>query len=245
MHPLEILFRDDHYTIINKPNHLLVHRSGIAFEDKVFALNLLRDQCGYWVTPVHRLDRPTSGVLVFANSPEAAGALSRQFSAHTIEKSYLAVVRGWMKTACSVNYSLTKSSTAAPQTAQTYFNPLARVEIPCKVSRYPTARYTFLEALPQTGRMHQIRKHLKHLRHYLIGDTTYGERHHNRFFKTHFQCPDMLLHSARLCFEHPFTRKKVVVTAPPPPIYVKTLQSMGCEDNLETYLAREHRTFHA
>ena len=215
MTPLEIIYQDQHLVAINKPSGLLVHRSYIDRHETRFALQLLRDQLQQHVYPVHRLDKPTSGVLVFALSPEVARSLSEQFSGAGLKKRYLAVVRGFAPEAGVIDYPLKEQldkiadrrakRDKPPQEAITRFRRLATVELPVCVDRYPQTRYSLVEALPQTGRKHQIRRHFKHIAHPIIGDAKHGKGVHNRFFQQHYQCHRLLLACVEMQLSHPVT----------------------------------------
>lgn len=213
---LEIIYEDVQYVAINKPNSLLVHRTRIAEEKKEFALQLLRDQLGYHLYPVHRLDRGTSGVLLFAKSPESATPLVNTFKAREADKTYFAIVRGYTPAAETIDSPIRPDKdhkTKAPQEAVTHYNRLATVELPIPVGRYGTARYSLVKVKPESGRMHQIRKHFAHIRHYIIGDKRHGDWRHNRMFLEKLQSPALLLHAAELVFEHPFTGRTVSIKA--------------------------------
>jgi len=212
---LPILFQDDHYVAIDKPAGLLVHRSPIS-RDRVFALQTLRDQLGRRVYPVHRLDRATSGVLVFGLSAEAARALVGQFEARQVDKEYLAVARGWPDASGRIDHAIADDEgNGVAQAAITRYRRIARVELPVAVDRYPTSRYALLSVLPETGRRQQIRKHFKHISHHLIGDTTHGNGRQNRFFRNHFDIHRLLLMSRRLTFDHPYAGDRISVEAGP------------------------------
>ena len=213
MTPLEILYRDAHYIAIDKPAGLAVHRTAL-FRDGPFVLQRLRDQIGQRLYPVHRLDRPTSGVLFFALSSEAARALCDRFEARQVQKRYLAVVRGHTDAAGVIDYALAEEKEGVRREAVSHYRRLATVELPIPVGRYPVARYSLVEVRPESGRMHQIRKHFKHIFHPLVGDTTYGEGRHNRLFREHFQLERLLLIARRLQFEHPFSGAPVEIEAP-------------------------------
>lgn len=219
---LEIVYRDTDLVIINKPAGLLVHRSYLARQERWFAMQLLRDQIGQHVFPVHRLDRPTSGLLIFALSAEVATQLGEQFMAGTIERTYQAVVRGYMQEQGIIDYPLKAifdkiadqqaNPEKAPQTALTHYRCLKQVELPYQVStQHQTTRYSLVELQLKTGRKHQIRRHLAHLRHPIVGDTKYGDGRHNVFFREHFQCQRLLLAATKLAFLHPQTRTPVQV----------------------------------
>ena len=205
---LDILYRDDHLVVIDKPAGLLVHRTVLDRHETKFAVQMLRDQIGRPVHPVHRLDRGTSGVLVFALDRESARRLSAAFAGTGIDKTYLAVVRGWPNEQGRIEYPLTRQPDEAewidprakllPQPAVTNWRRLATAELPLANDRYPTTRIALLELHPETGRRHQLRRHLKHLAHPIIGDATHGKGAINRAFAAHTGCARLLLHCARL-----------------------------------------------
>lgn len=199
---------------INKPNGLLVHRTKLAAdEEKHFAVQLLRDQIGQHVYPVHRLDRPTSGVLLMALSSEVARSLKEQFDNHTTRKTYLTVCRGYCPPTGIIQESL-YNDRGVLQEAKTHFERLSTIEVPIKVaSRYETSRYSLVEVMPKTGRYHQIRKHFAKMRHYLIGDTKHGDLHHNRMFQEKLGCHGLLLHAHRLEIIHPTNGEPLVLEA--------------------------------
>lgn len=214
---LPILYQDQNLIAINKPNGLLVHRTKIAADTNEFALQKLRDQIGQKVYTIHRLDRPTSGILVFALNQKAQKAVQTIFRDRQIQKKYLAIVRGYTPTEALIDNPLKpqkESKNKNIQEAQTQYKRLATVELPIPVSRYPVARYSLVEAEPLTGRMHQIRRHFAHIRHYIVGDKRHGERHHNRMFAEQLQIPIMFLHAHQLVFECPFTQNEININAP-------------------------------
>lgn len=235
--PLAILYCDDHIVVIDKPAGLLVHRSDIDRHETRFAVQLLRDQIGQRVWPAHRLDRGTSGVLLFGLSPEAAANLGRQFEAGTVEKRYLAVVRGHPPESGAIDHPLSRQRDAYEydgdlrcrdaQPALTRFRRLAVVELPFAVDRYPSSRYALIELTPVSGRRHQIRRHLKHIAHPIIGDATYGKGRHNRFFAEHFDCRRLLLACTALAFNHPQGGQRVNVKAPVSGDFAATLALLG------------------
>ena len=210
---LPILYQDDHYVAINKPNGLLVHRTKIAKYETEFALQILRDQIDQKVSPVHRLDRKTSGVLLFAFSSEATKAAQQLIENQSLTKKYLAIVRGYFTKVVDLDYDLTTEQ-GKKQTAQTLFKPLTKTEIPIPSHKFSTSRYSLIEGYPKTGRQHQIRKHLAHLRHYIIGDRKHGDNTQNKLFEAHFQMTTMLLHASEMTFKHPFSNEEVTIFAP-------------------------------
>jgi tRNA pseudouridine65 synthase len=223
MEQLEIIYRDQYLVAINKPSGLLVHRSKIDPHETRFALQMLRDQIGQHVYPVHRLDKPTSGVLLFALSSEIAGKISQDFSDHRVEKNYLAVVRGYAPEQGTINHPLKdkadkfadrdKSEQKPARQAISHFSRLATIELPVFVDRYPQSRYSLLEVRPITGRKHQIRRHLKHIGHPIIGDAKYGKGVHNRFFQQHYDCGRLLLVCTRLGLTHPVSKESLQLNA--------------------------------
>ncbi len=210
MPALPILFRDDHFIAIHKPPGLLVHRTRIS-EDTRFVLQMLRDQIGQWVYPVHRLDRPTSGVLILGLDSDSARLLTREFEERRVEKRYLAVVRGHTEEEGVIDYPLREEKWKEPQEALTRYRKLAQAELPFPVGRYLTARYSLLEITPRTGRMHQIRKHMKHIFHPIVGDTTHGDGKHNQLFREEFGIHRLLLIATGLTFQHPYTGKEITI----------------------------------
>ena len=220
---LEILYQDRYLVAINKPSGLLVHKSPIDKHETVFALQLVRDQIGQYVYPVHRLDKPTSGVLLFALDGETAKVMSELFRANEVHKTYLAVVRGYTEDKGSIVYPLkqmldTKAQkeqgiTKEAQEAQTDFECLATLELPYAVSRYPAARYSLITLLPKTGRKHQLRRHMKHIFHPIVGDTKHGRGEHNQLFREKFDCHRLLLHADSMTFKHPVSGEKLVIEA--------------------------------
>jgi tRNA pseudouridine65 synthase len=232
---LDILYRDDHLIAIDKPPGLLVHRSDLDRHETRFAVQLLRDQIGRRVQPVHRLDRGTSGVLLFAFDPEVTRGLSRQFESNEVEKTYLAVVRGWPPEEGLIDHALSRRfdeygrslPDAPPQAAQTRFRRLATIELPVAVDRYPNSRYALVELRPLTGRQHQLRRHLKHIAHPIIGDATHGKGRHNRYFQQAFGCGRLLLACTHLAFRHPISGEKIGVTATVKDQFAELLERFG------------------
>jgi tRNA pseudouridine65 synthase len=233
---LEILYEDERYVAVNKPNGLLVHRTRIAEEKKEFALQMLRDQLGYQVYAVHRLDRGTSGVLLFAKSPEATGLLIKAFEGREVNKLYYAIVRGYAPEQDTIDSPIRPDKDhkhKAPQDAVTHYTRLATVELPIPVGRYSTARYSLVQVQPETGRMHQIRKHFAHIRHYIVGDKRHGDWRHNQMFLEELHSPYLLLHAGLLEFIHPVTGNKVSVAAPMPQNMHRLCLQFGWEEALQ------------
>ena len=227
--PLEIIYQDDYFLAVDKPSGLLVHRSPIDRKEKRFALQMVRNLVNRHVYPVHRLDRPTSGVLLFALSPEVLKQTAALFQAGLISKKYLAVVRGYIPEKGTIvhpvkeirdRFLCRKDGHAVQpvekrQDAVTGYLRLATVELPVWVDKYPATRYSLAALYPETGRRHQLRQHMKHISHPIIGDTKYGKDVHNKFFAREFNCRGLLLSAVELNFTHPVTGKTVTIQAPP------------------------------
>jgi tRNA pseudouridine65 synthase len=219
---LAILHRDEHLIAIDKPAGLLVHRSDIDRHETRFAVQLLRDQIGRRVQPVHRLDKGTSGVLLFAFEAEITRRLSEAFECNEVDKCYRAVVRGWPALEGRIDHPLTRDTdepggairTMTTQAAVTDYRRLATIELPHAVERYPSSRYALMELRPLTGRRHQLRRHMKHIAHPIIGDATHGKGVHNRFFQQAFDCHRLLLTCTRLRLSHPVTGLPLQIEAP-------------------------------
>lgn len=211
---LDVLFENEQFIAINKPNGLLVHKTNIAADASVFAMQVLRDQVGYRVYPIHRLDRPTSGVLLFGKDQEAARLGSKLFAEHQVNKEYLAVVRGFAPEKLVIDHPLKKENDGVAQQAVTDVQRLASIQLDIPVGPYPTCRFSLMLAKPQTGRMHQIRRHFAHIRHYIIRDKRHGEVANNKLMQREFGCEFMLLHAWKL--QLPLHGQTVEIVAPLP-----------------------------
>jgi tRNA pseudouridine65 synthase len=213
---IELLFVDDELVVANKPSGLLVHR-GWENDDDV-ALFRVRDAVGAHVHPVHRLDRGTSGALVFARTAAAAAALGRAFAEGLVEKRYLALVRGTPPDAGVVDHAIPAKEGSARVPAVTRFR---------LVARSPVERCSLVEAMPETGRLHQIRRHLKHLSHPIVGDVNYGKGDVNRHYRARYGLHRLALHAHAIAFAHPSTGAPVVVRAPLPADFAAVLAALG------------------
>lgn len=212
---IEILYRDDTLVAVNKPSGLAVHRGWAR--DSTYALTQVRDRLGQWVYPVHRLDRPTSGVLAFALDREAARGLQSQFESSRVEKRYLALVRGIPPEAGVIDHPV-----------KTTLRGKDRVPAVTEYRRLGTfGRYALIEACPRTGRLHQIRRHFKHLSHPLIGDVRYGKGEHNRYFRERFGLHRLALHSLETHLEHPANGRRLRLIAEVPRDLTGPLKAMG------------------
>jgi tRNA pseudouridine65 synthase len=212
MPDIEILYRDADLVAVNKPSGLAVHR-GWA-DDDVFAMTVVRDLVGQWVYPVHRLDRGASGVLLFGLSSQAARILCGCFERHEVEKHYLALVRGAPPETLLIDHPLKPDNSDVPQTAVTNVRRLAQF-----------GRYAWVEARPHSGRLHQIRRHLKHISCPIIGDVRYGKGEHNRLFREHYALHRLALHAASLRMRAP-SGIELTLQAPLPPDLAGALEQL-------------------
>ncbi len=219
--PLEVIFENDELVAINKPHGLLVHRTPMAKDATEFAVQLLRDQIGQRVHPVHRLDRKTSGVLLFAKSAEANQAVQSLFRERQVKKIYKAIVRGYVEKEGAIDYPLREGDKTQP--AQTNYRLLQQFEIDLPSGGFPTSRYSLVELRPHTGRYHQLRKHMAHIRHPIIGDRPHGCNKQNKLWKEHFQLTHMLLHAESLSFELP-NGQPITIKAASSPEFARAIQ---------------------
>lgn len=225
---LDIIYQDEYLIAINKPHGLLVHRTAMASDAKVFALQLLRDQVGRKVSPVHRLDRKTGGLLLFAFDKENEIAMQKQFMEGQVKKKYLAVLRGYAPDNMDIDYPLMKDN-GFMQDAFTSFVTLKRTELEIPFGKHPTSRYSLVEATPTTGRMHQLRKHFAHIFYPIIGDRKHGCNKQNRFFKEQWEMTTMLLHASELSFVHPVSGVLIELRADVQPEFSAVLEMMKFE----------------
>ena len=214
--PLPILYQDEHLVAVDKPSGLFVHRSPLTRGVHTFAVQRLRRQIGAKVYPIHRLDRATSGVLLFGLDPETTRAVSTQFAAGQVAKRYCAIVRGHPPEAGTIDHPVAPAKSDRKRAALTHFHRLRIAELDAAVGRYETARYALLAMAPRTGRRHQLRRHCAHLAHPIIGDTTYGDRFHNRHFRSAFKSHRLLLVAMSLNIVHPISDAPLRIEAPWP-----------------------------
>ena len=216
---LPILYQDPHLVAIDKPAGLLVHRSGLDAHETRFALQLLRDQIGRPVWPAHRLDKGTSGVLLFALDADTARALGQAFeNGGAIAKTYRAMVRGWPADAGLIDHPLTRLDDDArgplvAQAARTRFRTLGRWAVPLPYGDFAQTRCALLELQPKTGRRHQLRRHCKHIGHPIIGDATHGKGPLNRALAGWLGLQRLWLHASTLALPHPVTGAPLLIKA--------------------------------
>ncbi len=212
--PLQILYQDNHYVAIIKPFGLLVHRTDIAEHHKDFVLQKLRNQIRNWIYPIHRLDGPTTGVLVFGLHKKAASKLNNLFRKRSMKKTYYALVRGHAPDSGIIDHPILKYGNKHPQNAITKYQTVAKGVLPIAQFGYEQLYYSLVRLQPQTGRMHQIRKHLKHINYPIICDRRYGDWRHNKLFNKEFGIKNLFLLAQKLEFVHPYTKENVTIEAP-------------------------------
>ncbi len=225
---LPVLYADDWLAVVDKPAGLMVHDSKLARGEDDFLADRLREQLGKPIFLIHRLDRATSGCLLLAFDRDSASALGKALMGGEVEKDYLAVCRGWpAEAAFTVDHDLDGGpGKPLKKPAITRFQTLRQGELPIPSNGFPTSRYALLRCQPQTGRFRQIRRHLKHVFHHLIGDTSHGDGRHNRTFRMQ-GVHRMLLHAERLAFPHPQDGRRIEVVAPLDAAFDKAVRLLG------------------
>jgi len=221
MSDLQILYQDDDFVAVNKPPGMVVHRSGMVGEVATDLVSEVKGLVGCRVFPCHRLDRPTSGVVLLAFAPETVRLVQEKWNSSVVEKEYVAIVRGWIGEPGKLDYPLrleeprTRGGVLPLQSAVTVYHPRAWYEHPVSSGRYATTRLTLCSLKPRTGRRHQLRRHLAHLRHPIVGDTTHGDGKLNRWAREQTGSHRLFLHSGQLTFPDSRSGEMVTITASP------------------------------
>ena len=230
--PLTCIYQDQWLLAVHKPAGLLVHRSPIDHHETEFAVQYARAMNGGGhVYPVHRLDRPTSGVLLFARDPHTASIMGKAMMAGDVSKTYLAMVRGWTPEEGFIDHPLReeledrrrKGEPQPLREARTRYRRLAATEIPVEIEGYPTSRYSLVALYPETGRQHQLRRHMKHISHPIIGDAYHGRGRHNRYFAERFGQGRLMLAAVGMRFTHPVTGIPLELKAEPEESFLQVL----------------------
>lgn len=239
---LEIVYQDEWLVAVNKPSGWLVHRSWLDRHETVFVMQTVRDQIGQHVFTAHRLDKPTSGVLLMGLSSEVGRLLSQQFEQHQMQKTYHAVLRGWLESSGTLDYPLVEerdkiadkhaSEPLTAQSAITDYQVMATAEMPVGIGRYSTSRYSLVELSPRTGRKHQLRRHMSHLRHPIIGDSAHGDLRQNRGAAQHFGANRLMLHASSLALTHPVTGEPLLIRAGLDSVWQNLMSQFGWQDTL-------------
>ena len=220
---LDILYLDDYLAIVNKPAGWLVHRTPMDKGETRFVLQTLRDQIGQHVWPVHRLDKGTSGVLLFALDADTARTLGQAFeSGEGLQKTYRAVVRGWPADSGLIDHPLKRmpddmrTERQEVQPAQSRFATLHHFELPLPQQGFASTRCAEVALEPLTGRRHQLRRHMKHIAHPIMGDATHGKGPLNRAVADLIGLQRLWLHATRLQLAHPVSAQPLAIEAPLP-----------------------------
>lgn len=209
----DIIYRDENLIAINKPYGYFVHKSSLdATSDKII-MSILRDQIGQYVYPIHRLDRKTSGVLLFALDKESLIILNKKFEERETYKEYIAICRGFMTDNGEIDYPLINETDGREHEAKTLYTTLQKAEIPLAHGKFLTSRYSLTKFIPITGRMHQIRRHASHIFHPILADRPHGCNKQNKLMLDAFQLNEMTLHAFRLQIKHPYEEKMLHLQA--------------------------------
>ena len=224
-----IIYQDEYLVAVNKPAGILVHRSTMS-SDRTALLQKLSKQLGVKVNPIHRLDRPTSGIVLFGIQQQTISDLFKLFRERDVKKSYLALVRGFTPEHKVIDYPLRNvEKNNQLQEAVSEYHTLAQVELPIAVGPYETSRYSLIKVDIHTGRMHQIRRHLRHDNHPIVGDTKYGDTQHNYSFRDNFHCHRLLLMAYSLEFQHPVTKEQLNLKINPDVSFDELLKRIGID----------------
>lgn len=234
---INIIYQDDYLIAVHKPAGLLVHPTRQDRHTRGSLMQMIRDQIDQWVYPVHRLDKATSGLVLLALNQDTARSLSRQFEERQVKKTYQAIVRGYIDEEGLIDYPLKflwDKKTAplgdpnkAPQAAQTRYQRLATVELPYPVGRYETARFSWVALHPHTGRNRQLRRHMKHIFHPILGDKKHGDHRQNKFAARFLGGENLMLQAVRLHFTHPTTNEELLIEQAPTGPFAAALTQMG------------------
>lgn len=212
---MQVCFEDEYILVVNKPNNVLVHHSGMSKNkrEEKSLIQLLFQKYGLPFYPVHRLDRKTSGLVVFAKEKKHVAAFQELFINNEIQKTYYGLVRGYIAASGKIDSPVKGRDANNYKEALTYFKCLKTAELAIPVYPFETARYSLVELAPKTGRLHQLRIHLNKISHPLVGDPKYGDRYHNRMFDEQFNCNNLFLHAKELRFVHPITKTQELIRA--------------------------------
>jgi len=226
----DILFQDQYLVAARKPAGMLVHRTALS-RDRTFMLQGLRNQLGKTLYPVHRLDRATSGVIVFALDSRSAHQLNRAFGEQGVGKEYLAIVRGWPPEKGEIDRPVKDDERAEHRPALTRYRRLAQCELDIPNRRYATSRYSLMSLEPVTGRRHQLRIHCERMAYPIIGDTTHGDGEHNRIFRDQLDIQRLLLHARALTLPHPVhPGHSLRISCPPGDQFAQAMDRLGWAD---------------
>ena len=212
---VEIIFEDEYFICVNKPNNVLVHHAhhsrNVADEDSL--LQLIQDEIELKAYPIHRLDRKTSGIILLAKEKEFVSKFQELFTHSHIQKTYYGVVRGYAPDTKTIDSPVKGRDAKVHKEALTALRTLEKITLNIPVKPYDSSRYSLVELSPKTGRMHQLRVHTNKISHPLIGDAKYGDKNHDTMYSEHFGWENLFLHAGKLEFTHPFSSEKLVLKA--------------------------------
>ena len=231
---LEIIIEDDYIICVNKPNNVLVHHAFLSRNvgDEDSLLQLIEKQMGIKVYPVHRLDRKTSGLILLAKEKEYVSKFQELFTEKQIQKIYFGVVRGFSPESKTIDSPVKGRDANVHKEALTYLRTLANITLNIPVKPYDSSRYSLVEFLPQTGRMHQLRVHSNKISHPLIGDAKYGDKNHDVMFEENFGWKNLFLHAGKLEFTHPFSSEKMILKGAFPKDWLDLFEEFKWENPL-------------
>ncbi len=237
---LHVIYQDDTLVAIDKPAGLLVHRTNLDRHETRFAVQLLRNQLAKHVFPVHRLDKGTSGILLFAFDGATAAKLATQFEEKSTRKTYLALVRGYSASQQIIRHSLKREPEnyddhreAVIQDAETWAQRIGECEMGWPSDQHPSSRYSLVGLEPRTGRRHQLRRHMKHTSHPIIGDATHGKGRDNRQFAAETGISRLMLANIGLQVFHPKTGQPLTLTCPVEPRFREAINQLGLLEKLK------------
>lgn len=212
---LDIIFEDAYIICVNKPNNMLVHHAHHSrnVSEETSLLQLILEETGLKVYPIHRLDRKTSGIILLAKETVHVSKFQDLFTVDAIQKTYYGIVRGYSPTSKIIDSPVKGRDANVHKEALTHLKTLAQITLEIPVKPYDSSRYSMVELSPKTGRMHQLRVHANKISHPLIGDPKYGDKNHNIMFEENFGCANLFLHAGTLEFKHPFTSEDFVLKA--------------------------------
>lgn len=223
---IEIVYQDNDLIAVAKPHGMLVHKSPIAADATEYALQLTRDLVGQHLHPLHRIDRKTYGVLLFATTRAVAASMREIWSDRGVDKAYYAIVRGWVPDDRTIDHPVYNDK-RQPKDAISTMQVVHHYEIDLPHGPHNTSRYTLVRLSPLTGRYHQLRQHMNHLRHPILGDRPHGCNKQNRLWLNSYGVQHMMLWAERLSFIHPVTSNAVVIAAPPSVQWTMVLDILG------------------
>lgn len=231
---LEIIFEDDYIICVNKPNNVLVHHAFLSRNvgDEDSLLQIIDKELGIKVYPIHRLDRKTSGLILLAKEKEHVSRFQELFTSKQIQKTYFGVVRGFAPERKTIDSPVKGRDANVHKEALTYLKTLANITLNIPVKPYDSSRYSLVEFLPQTGRMHQLRVHSNKISHPLIGDAKYGDKNHDVMFDENFGWKNLFLHAGKLEFMHPYSSEKMILKGSFPEDWLALFKEFNWENPL-------------